>query len=261
MVKHNKKAAGTAAKANGLKVKAAKPKDVGGTGPDAEKLEGLAADIRAGHRRCLDAMKGVIVQARDIGKHLIAAKKLMQHGEWTGWVESNCKFAMRMAQNYMLVARHYDGVLAKCRKADEWRLTEFLAVAQELDWKRRGKAKKTAKPDLFAVPTVEVARRQKKLRHRNAAGRVRKQTAVTEFVRQKLDSLYAAVRRFAASKEAQGLVSEDIEAIDVGVLLIESLKAGLNPAGLAVAVPSTAKSAARPDRHQSNGRHHKTLAA
>ena len=271
MVKH-KKTAG-AAKATRLKVTAAKAKDVGGTGPDAEKLEGLAADIRAGHRRCLDALKGVIEQARDTGEHLNEAKELVRHGEWTTWVAEHCQFAMRMAQNYMLVARHYDGVLARCGNADEWRLTQFLAVAQELEWERRGKADKAATPaakaELFAVPPVEVARRREKLREANAADRVRTQAAAAEFVRHQLDTLYAAVRRFAASNAGRGLVSEGIEPIDVGVLLVESLKAGLDPAGLAVAVPPAEEPtapeqpeqpAAPHDRHQPHGRHPEPLA-
>ena len=262
MAKHNKKAAGTA-----------KSKGVGGTVPDAEKtLEGLAADIRAGHRRCVDAMRGVVEQARETGEHLVEAKKLVRHGAWTKWVEDHCRFAMRMAQNYMLVTRHYKGVLAACGKADEWRLTEFLAVAQELEWKRRGKADKVAPPaakaELFAVPPVEVARRRERLREANAAERVRTQTAAAAFLRQQLDALYAAVRRFAASKAGNGLVGDGIEPIDVGVLLVESLKAGLDPAGLAVAGPPAGEPVA-PDRpappgphdpHQADDRHPEPLA-
>jgi hypothetical protein len=250
-------------------------KGVGGRGPDAEKkLEGLAADIRAGHRRCMDAMKGVVEQARDIGKRLIEAKGLVRHGEWTGWVAGHCEFAMRMAQNYILVARHYKGVLAECNKADEWRLTQFLTVAQELEQKRRGKAvTPAAKASLFALPAADVARRREKLREGDAADRVRTRAVVADFLRQKLDALYAAVRQFAASKEGRGLAGEGIEPIDIGVLLVESLKAGLDPAGLVVAVPPAERPAeppaaperpepppAAPDRHLSSGRHPEPLA-
>ncbi len=237
MAKQNKKASGTAAKAKG----------VGGKGPDAEKeLDALAADIRAGHRRCVDAMKGVVEQARDTGKHLIEAKKRVRHGEWTTWVVDHCQFAVRMAQNYMLVARHYGGVVAECVKADEWRLTEFLAVAQELERTRRGKAAKTppAEPrTAFALPADEVAGRRDRLRDRPGNDRLLGDAAVTAFVRQKLDALYAAVRRFAASKATEALAGAELQPADIGILLVESLKAALDPTGL-VAAPAAMEPAA-----------------
>lgn len=237
MAKQNKKAVRTATKSGG------------GKGPDAEqKLDGLAADIRAGHRRCVDAMKGVVEQARDIGKALEAAKGMVRHGEWTGWVADHCQFAMRMAQNYLLVARHYSEVVAKWGKADEWRLTEFLAVAQELDRTRRGKAAKTppAEPAAgFGLPADEVALRRDRLRDRPGTDRLLGDAAVTAFVRQKLDALYAAVRRFAASKATEALAGAELQPADIGILLVESLKAALDPTGL-VAAPAAAEPATPP---------------
>lgn len=43
-------------------------------------LKQLASDIQAGHRRCIDSVRGLISQARCIGEWLNEAKKLVEHG-------------------------------------------------------------------------------------------------------------------------------------------------------------------------------------
>ena len=40
-----------------------------------------------------------------IGRELIAAKKILRHGAFGDWVESECGFTMRTAQNYMKASR------------------------------------------------------------------------------------------------------------------------------------------------------------
>lgn len=42
--------------------------------------------------------------AIDIGRHLHEAKKMVKHGEWQQWVDDNCPFSLRTAQQYMRVA-------------------------------------------------------------------------------------------------------------------------------------------------------------
>jgi hypothetical protein len=37
---------------------------------------------------------------------LLEAQSRVKHGEWTGWVQENCNFGARTAQNYLLLARH-----------------------------------------------------------------------------------------------------------------------------------------------------------
>lgn len=123
-----------------------------------KKLAALAANIRAGHLKCVDALKNALVTARDVGKHLIEAKKLVQHGQWLHWVADNCVFSVRMAQNYMLVARHYTEVAAASAGTGEWRLTSFMAIAQKLEWKRRGKYRSTTPTEKKTFyPTVSQA--------------------------------------------------------------------------------------------------------
>ena len=63
--------------------------------PIDSKLADPASEIQAGHRLCLDSLKGAISQAKVIVLSLIEAKKLVKHGRWLAWVDANCKFAPR----------------------------------------------------------------------------------------------------------------------------------------------------------------------
>jgi hypothetical protein len=40
-----------------------------------------------------------------IGTHLIAAKKILGHGRFVDWVETECGFSIRTAQNYIAISR------------------------------------------------------------------------------------------------------------------------------------------------------------
>ena len=43
----------------------------------------------------------------EIGKRLIAAKKLVEHGDWSKWLEDNFQLKERSAQNFMAVAERF----------------------------------------------------------------------------------------------------------------------------------------------------------
>jgi DNA adenine methylase len=64
-------------------------------------LSDLAAQINAEHEACLSAAKDTIARAIEAGRLLAEAKSQMQHGQWAGWVETNCKFGARQASSYM----------------------------------------------------------------------------------------------------------------------------------------------------------------
>jgi Protein of unknown function (DUF3102) len=40
-----------------------------------------------------------------IGTHLIAAKKILPHGRFVDWVEKECGFRIRNAQNYIVISK------------------------------------------------------------------------------------------------------------------------------------------------------------
>jgi prophage antirepressor-like protein len=48
----------------------------------------------------------MLLEAKRAGEALLAAKKLVKHGEFMGWVERHCTVGYPMAAKYMQVARH-----------------------------------------------------------------------------------------------------------------------------------------------------------
>jgi hypothetical protein len=55
--------------------------------------------------RIRDAAKRAIEAIIAIGCDLIAAKKILGHGRFIDWVETECRFRTRTAQNYMAISR------------------------------------------------------------------------------------------------------------------------------------------------------------
>lgn len=121
---------------------------------DEEKLQELAATIKIRHAQHMAATKTAIANALDAGKFLIEAKKLLEYKKWLPWVTNNFKFSVRMAQNYMRVARTYKDVLAAHGQAAEWTLAAFLAVSKDLERKKRGKAPTETMSDYQAICTA-----------------------------------------------------------------------------------------------------------
>jgi hypothetical protein len=81
-------------------------------------LTDLATRINAEHAACLASAQDAITRAIEVGRLLAEAKTQAQHGQWAAWVESNCSFAMRQAQNYMRVFHNRDQVEAQIRNGD-----------------------------------------------------------------------------------------------------------------------------------------------
>lgn len=225
------------------------------------KLDGLAKEIQSGHRQCVEALRGAVTQAAAIGTRLNEAKKLVAHGGWKTWVEEHCRFAVRMAQNYMLVARWHERVVKSENAAAGWTLTDFITLARKLEDEGREKPQPTApkattKPDPFRLPVGEVEERQRRFRTeiRGATSeRVVKEDALAAFVRGRISALYTAVRRFVVSKEAVDLAGEGLDAADLGMLLVDYLKAALDPAGLLVAEPVAPSQPAEPSTQEPGG--------
>lgn len=63
-----------------------------------EKLHDIAEDIRYAAREVIECVQ-------DIGEKLTEAKALMDHGEWSPWLEREFGWTDRTARNYMSVAR------------------------------------------------------------------------------------------------------------------------------------------------------------
>jgi hypothetical protein len=184
----------------------------------------------------------------------------------------------------MLVARCHERLIAKFGgDAAGWTLTEFIQMAQKFEQEGQKKPQPTttkadtsapARPAPFAMPEEEVERRERRFREQvcGAGGdRVVNEKVITEFVRERVQALYAAVRRFVVSKDVAGLAAPGLDSTDIGMLLVESLRAALNPVG--VLVPQAkAEPAVEPGSPRqptageggtslSNGQHHPGLTA
>lgn len=244
------------------------------------KLDGLATEIRSGHGRCVEALRGVVTQAAAIGKLLNEAKKLVTHGGWKAWVEDHCRFAMRMAQNYMLIARNHERLVTKFgNDTAGWTLTEFIQMVQKFEHEGQKKPQPTTTkadastptpPAPFAMPEAEVEQRERRFREEvcgAGSDRVVNEKVITEFVRERVTALYAAVRRFVVSKDVTKLAAHGLDSTDIGMILVESLRAALTPTG--VLLPQAkAEPAIEPGPHRqptageaflANGNHHPGL--
>lgn len=73
--------------------------------PIPDDLAELAAAIDAAARAAVGRAKDAIAAARQCGLYLIAAKRLVAHGEWLDWLTSNTAVSPRQSQKYMRVAR------------------------------------------------------------------------------------------------------------------------------------------------------------
>ena len=70
-----------------------------------DSLGDLAAKIDAAHRAAVGRAKDAIDKARECGLLLIAAKRLVAHGEWLDWLSGNTAVSARQSQKYMRLAR------------------------------------------------------------------------------------------------------------------------------------------------------------
>jgi Protein of unknown function (DUF3102) len=73
-----------------------------------EQLKNLAEMIRIYHKDVLHGARVSVEAARQAGVHLMEAKALVAHGQWTAWLNDHCLFSERTAQKYMRVARRWD---------------------------------------------------------------------------------------------------------------------------------------------------------
>jgi hypothetical protein len=64
-------------------------------------LPDLARLINAEHEACLASASDTVARYIKTGQYLAEAKAQVQHGEWAGWVEVNCRFGTRQASSYM----------------------------------------------------------------------------------------------------------------------------------------------------------------
>lgn len=70
-----------------------------------DRLTLLAETINVGHAMCETAARQTLECARKVGESLIAAKRILGHGEFGTWVSTHCAVTARQARRYMKIAR------------------------------------------------------------------------------------------------------------------------------------------------------------
>ena len=63
----------------------------------------VVEEINHEHELCLGSMKNTLDHALRIGELLIQEKEKIQFGDWNIWIQMNCNFGLRQAQNYIRV--------------------------------------------------------------------------------------------------------------------------------------------------------------
>jgi hypothetical protein len=70
------------------------------------------------HAACEAAIRSALQHAKACGVALLAAKKSVGHGGWEKWIGENCKFSVRMARNYMTIAKGWRQLANRQRVAE-----------------------------------------------------------------------------------------------------------------------------------------------
>jgi hypothetical protein len=88
----------------------------------------LAAQIKKQHGLVLQAFREGLDHARKAGELLLKAKEQCSHGEWTPWIEGNCGFNIRTAQQYMQIAEGWDEIRAKAKHVSHLPMRDALKL-------------------------------------------------------------------------------------------------------------------------------------
>jgi Protein of unknown function (DUF3102) len=93
----------------------------------------LPGRINAEHTRCVAAAADAVAGAIEVGRLLAEAKTQVAHGQWSTWVETNCRFKMRQAQSYLKAFRSRDQIEANTQRASHLSLRGALDALPEAE--------------------------------------------------------------------------------------------------------------------------------
>jgi hypothetical protein len=102
----------------------------------AKRLDEQFAKAEAGLRRGL-------TEAIRFGEMLLTAKQRIGHGEWLSWVQRNCRFSTRTAQQYARLAKRQVELEAKSKA----QLPAHLSLEGALDLLRKARCERTDEKD------------------------------------------------------------------------------------------------------------------
>lgn len=214
--------------------------DYGQLAPDiADALRSQASRIRTLVRNTT----AIIIE---IGNDLLAVKEAIDHGKFGAWIEAECGFSIRTAENYIRAAEFAEGkneTIALLNPATVYRLaaksTPAEIVSDVISRTERGEV--VSDGDVVAaLERVRVQRRQAAVAAKNATRRAtsKRRNAKWEkqrLAQQQLDDMLAQQRRevVAGLVDAIGLNNARlvVEALTQGDLweMFDELKRACNP--------------------------------
>jgi Protein of unknown function (DUF3102) len=157
-----------------------------------------AASLRKQAARIREGVKTTTAAIIEVGRDLIAAKQDLEHSQFCEWVEAECVFSMRSAQNYMRAAEFAEGknaTIAFLQPATVYKLSAKSAppeVVQEVI-DRAAKGKVISDRDVIAA-----------LKEANFEKREAK-------AKQRLATRRDVSKRTLAKNEARRLANEDVK--------------------------------------------------
>lgn len=220
-----------------------------------QKLDDLARQIRDGHDQCLASFRTGVQHARNTGDLLNQAKPLVPPKQWEAWVEENCRFELRMAQNYMRIAKHSKKVEAKLGPVDQIGMTQLLGLIKKvLDEEKEAQARPSEEaggaagttgpgvgvgadptapasasddPDaVYRLPEGGYKLKRQELDALRAEGdlTVEEDEKLARFTAQKAEAIYAAVRRQARKEWADLAGGGKLDLAHLAIVVIDKLK-------------------------------------
>lgn len=108
-----------------------------------------AAEIRRLHEEIGASVQNVLDKAIQIGGLLSAQKREVGHGKWLPWLEANCSFSLRAAEDYMRFYKRRE----ELKSANLANLTGARQLLEAAEWEidkvilEEDRAKKQAKAD------------------------------------------------------------------------------------------------------------------
>ena len=115
------------------------------------ELQRLATEINTEHAEVENTLRAGLAHALHCGELLIAAKKLVPHGEWLPWLAANCTASERTAQAYIRLASHRAELEEKSATRCGF---EDLSFRQGLKLLAEPTKESWARPDSQYIPTA-----------------------------------------------------------------------------------------------------------
>jgi len=209
-----------------------KPTGAGKTSGTKE-LDTLARQIQDSHKACIGSVRTSLEHAHKTGQLLAQAKKMVPHGKWLPWLREHCQLDVRVAQNYMRIADHYQQIQAELQREPDLTLSRALQLVG-----RGGGApcendavRQVSK--LFAASAEDVNRKAGALRSidRSVRSRVASNQKVCDFIKARLKAIYESVR-FQAVKLAETADGCGEDACQIAWILLTELKKQVEPTAL-----------------------------